>query len=336
MSKSWIYATVIALMSTLFFVDQDFGISVFMVTVLTVVAIWHFKKEAKLPVGKAFFYLSAYVIILSLNFAVTTVDVIRVLSALLLISLLMTLSYSHITFKWPTYLIEGLNHFIGALSNFFKYFNHGSKVYNKHTSIFKQIGIGLVIALPILLVASALMTSADKAFGELMHQGFEILDTNAIWDTIERVVVFIIIACFFYGLNQYLIKSNPIKIEKTEATAIPVVNHEVIPVLVGATVLFLLNVLYLIFAYVQIRFLFLAQSTELLKNYDYASYAREGFFELLVLSILNTFGVLFVKKFGKGSLVIKPYSNRDLYLYYDGFIILQDVPLRIDVWLHKA
>ena len=305
MSKSWIYATVIAFMSTLFFVDQDYGVSVFMVTVLTVAAVWHYKKEAKLPVGKAFFYLSAYVIILSINFAVTTVDVIRVLTALLLISLLMTLSYSHITFKWPTYLIEGVNHFVGALSNFFKYFNHGSKAYNKHTGIFKQIGIGLVIALPILLVASALMTSADKAFGELMQQGFEILDTNAIWDTIERVVVFIIIACFFYGLSQYLMKSNQRKMEKTEVTAASVVNHEVIPVLVGSTVLFLLNILYLIFAYVQIRFLFLAQSTELLKNYDYASYAREGFFELLVLSILNTFGVLFVKKFVKGSLVIR-------------------------------
>ena len=305
MSKSWIYATAIALMSTLFFVDQDFGISVFMVTVLTVAAVWHFKKEAKLPVGKAFFYLCAYVIILSLNFAVTTVDIIRVLSALLLIGLLMTLSYSHITFKWPTYLVEGINHFIGALSNFFKYFNHGSKAYNKHAGIFKQIGIGLVIALPILLVASALMTSADAAFGELMHQGFEFLETDVIWDTVERIFVFIIIACFFYGLSIYLIRSNQMKLEKGEIGVSPVVNHEVIPVLVGVTVLLLLNLLYVIFAYVQIRFLFLAQSTELLKNYDYASYAREGFFELLVLSILNTMGVLFVKKFVKSSLAIR-------------------------------
>ncbi|PKM68908.1 MAG: hypothetical protein CVU95_02160 [Firmicutes bacterium HGW-Firmicutes-2] len=305
MSKSWIYATVIALMSTLFFVDQDLGISVFMTTVLTVAAIWHFKKEAKLPIGKDYFYLSGYVIILSLNFAVTTVDVIRVLSALLLIGLVMTLSYSHLTFKWPTYLVESMNHYIGALSNFFKYFNHGSKAYSKHASIFKQIGIGMIIALPILLVASALMTSADAAFGELMHQSFEILEMDVIWDTIERVVVFIIIACFFYGLSIYLIRSTQIKMEKTEVTSAPVVNHEVIPVLVGGTVLLLLNLLYLIFAYVQIRFLFLAQSTELLKNYDYASYAREGFFELLVLSILNTLGVLFVKKFVKSSLVIR-------------------------------
>jgi len=305
MSKSWIYATVIALMSTLFFVEQDFGISVFIVTVLMVTAIGHFKKEANLPIGKVFFWLGGYVILLSLNFAVTTVDVIRVLSALLLIGLLMTLSYCHITFKWPTYLVESINHCIGALSNFFKYFNHGSKAYNKHAGIFKQIGIGLVIALPILLVASALMTSADAAFGELMHQGFEFLETDVIWDMVERVLVFIIIACFLYGLSLYLIKSNPIKMEKTEVVVAPTVNHEVIPVLVGSTVLLLLNLLYLIFAYVQIRFLFLAQSTELLKNYDYASYAREGFFELLVLSILNTFGVLFVKKFVKTSLVIR-------------------------------
>ncbi|MDF1618770.1 DUF4153 domain-containing protein, partial [Petrocella sp. FN5] len=305
MSKSWIYATAIALMSTLFFVDQDFGISVFMVMVLTVVAVWHFKKEAKLPIGKDFFGLGAYVIILSLNFAITTVDVIRVLSALLLIGLLMTLSYSHITFKWPTYLVEGVNHCIGALSNFFKYFNHGSKAYNKHVGILKQIGLGLIIALPILLVASALMTSADAAFGKLIQQGFEVLETDAIGDMIKRLVVFIIIACFFYGLSLYLIKSNQIKMGMTGVTVVPEVNHEVIPVLVGVTVLLLLNLLYLVFAYVQIRFLFLAQSTELLRNYDYASYAREGFFELLVLSILNTCGVLFVKKFVKSSLLIR-------------------------------
>ena len=61
----------------------------------------------------------------------------------------------------------------------------------------------------------------------------------------------------------------------------------------------ILTALYLVFSVVQIGGLFLGKMT-LPQGYTYAMYAREGFFQLLAVSILNLFlvlaGIQFFKK----------------------------------------
>jgi hypothetical protein len=69
------------------------------------------------------------------------------------------------------------------------------------------------------------------------------------------------------------------------------------------TILVLVNVIYAIFSVIQFTYLFGGSSFVLPSSYTYAEYARKGFFELVVVSIINfgilLFGMTFVKKDNK-------------------------------------
>ncbi|HEY4663042.1 MAG TPA: DUF4173 domain-containing protein, partial [Candidatus Humimicrobiaceae bacterium] len=69
------------------------------------------------------------------------------------------------------------------------------------------------------------------------------------------------------------------------------------------TILVLINVIYAIFSIIQFTYLFGGSSFVLPSSYTYAEYARRGFLELILVSIINfgilLFGITFVKKDNK-------------------------------------
>ena len=69
------------------------------------------------------------------------------------------------------------------------------------------------------------------------------------------------------------------------------------------TILVLINVIYAVFSAIQFAYLFGGSSFVLPSSYTYAEYARRGFFELVIVSIINfgilLFGIVFVKKDNK-------------------------------------
>jgi hypothetical protein len=73
---------------------------------------------------------------------------------------------------------------------------------------------------------------------------------------------------------------------------------------VGIPVASILSLLYLVFSGIQIVYLFLG-NLQLPEGYTYAEYAREGFFQLLAVSILNLIIVLIGLYYFKPSKVLK-------------------------------
>jgi hypothetical protein len=69
------------------------------------------------------------------------------------------------------------------------------------------------------------------------------------------------------------------------------------------TILVLINIIYAVFSFIQFTYLFGGSTFVLPSSYTYAEYARRGFFELIVVSIINfgilLFGIVFVKKENK-------------------------------------
>ena len=60
--------------------------------------------------------------------------------------------------------------------------------------------------------------------------------------------------------------------------------------IISNTILTILNFVYLIFCYIQIVNLFIGYSN--LPEYEYANYARQGFFQLMIVSIINLIIIL--------------------------------------------
>lgn len=162
----------------------------------------------------------------------------------------------------------------------------------RRNSKFGYMVLGIIIALPLLLIVWLLLSSADALFRDMSNKLFGQINLQNIFNIAFRIG-FLYLAS--YLLTAYLCK-HTIKEEVKDKR-----NGE--PVL-AITVTGMLSALYLVFSIIQIAGLFLGQM-QLPEGYTYAAYAREGFFQLLAVSILNLIIVLFVMSFFKESKILK-------------------------------
>lgn len=296
MTKAWVLAAVIGLMTSLLYVDQTMGLSVVFMTILTVTTMVYYKQQAGIAIGRKFIIISAYMILLSPVFAVTTVPVIRFWSGFILSTLLLALAVSEHEFIWPLWIKEGLKALFGALGKSINFFTHGSKVTSKNKKVLGQIFFGVVVAIPVLAVAASLLASADAVMDELLNNIFDALEFEEAGVWIWRLCVFLFVAAMTYGYKVWL-AHNQQSTEGLDERPKTIVKLDVIPPAVSGTILVLLNCLYVVFAYIQIKFLFLGTQATAIEGYNYAEYARSGFFELVALSVLNTMGILVINRF---------------------------------------
>jgi hypothetical protein len=137
------------------------------------------------------------------------------------------------------------------------------------------IGRGFLLAAPLLLLFGALFVAADQVFQEVVTDavpnGEQILSHTLL------IVVFGWIAAGL--LREYLVRREPREAEVNRFFTLG--GTEV------AVVLGLLNLLFLVFVIVQVRYLFGGRSVvDEQTSLTYAEYARHGFFELVTVAAL--------------------------------------------------
>ncbi len=152
--------------------------------------------------------------------------------------------------------------------------------------------IGLVVSVPLLLIVLALLASADVFFLEMTRKIFGSINLPNIANIIFRIGFMFF---FSYMLTAYLCKKQ-IKEE--------VKDHRKGEPVIAITVTSMLTFVYLVFSVVQVAGLFLGQ-LKLPEGYTYAGYARQGFFQLLTVSILNLIIVLVCMCYFRSSKVLK-------------------------------
>lgn len=148
--------------------------------------------------------------------------------------------------------------------------------------------LGIAVSLPLLLIVLLLLSSADAVFYQLAKDFFDWLKpAESAADVVN--VLFRIGFIFFasYQLLAYLCKHSIKEQVKDKRNGEPVL---------AITVTGLLSAIYLLFSGIQIFGLFLGK-LQLPEGYTYAQYAREGFFQLLAVSIINLAIVLFTMSF---------------------------------------
>ncbi|MFB3161840.1 DUF4173 domain-containing protein [Neobacillus sp. 179-J 1A1 HS] len=157
-----------------------------------------------------------------------------------------------------------------------KFFKQGIEESRFH--VWKKVGIGILISLPVLFVVLMLLMSADTEFERLMGdipQWFDVIDG----EIIVRILVVVFFTFAFFSFLQTLIQKQ-----------INAVIHNAdkqwfkMDAIITITVLVLINVVYVLFTVVQFKYFF---SGTLQGNFTYAEYARKGFFELLFVTLIN-------------------------------------------------
>jgi len=152
--------------------------------------------------------------------------------------------------------------------------------------------IGVLVACPLLLVVIVLLASADAVFRSVAIKIIAALNPENIF----AIAIQIVFMFFLFYLITAFLCDKLIK-EETKQTR----NGE--PVL-AITVTSMLSFIYVIFSGIQIVYLFIGNMS-LPNGYTYARYAREGFFQLLAVSILNLIIVLVCMSFFKEHKVLK-------------------------------
>lgn len=180
-------------------------------------------------------------------------------------------------------------------SDLFNYLEDKRKTSDKSNSKGKYVILGLVIAMPLLFIILLLLCSADAVFSNIFGSLFgDLLDF--IFEGNAFGIVFLFLFSFFasYCIMCRLSVHN-LKEEVTEKrTAEP---------LVGITITAVISLVYLVFCFIQIVYLFGGLGS-LPKNYTYAEYAREGFFQLVFVCLINLSMVLIcIKRFRKNNIL---------------------------------
>jgi len=142
----------------------------------------------------------------------------------------------------------------------------------------KKLGIivGIAVALPLVIILTALLASGDMAFSSILQRLFRI---EMLGDVIGWAIVFVLIAMVASsGLSSLraegLERPMPKKAEKARF------NLTAIYIILCAV-----DALMLIFSFVQL--VYMTGTLGLPGNYTYSEYARTGFFQLLAAAVIN-------------------------------------------------
>lgn len=188
---------------------------------------------------------------------------------------------------------------------------------DKKNSKYLYMLIGVGITIPIVVVIFVLLSSADAVFRDLgvrLTSGLEFGDLFGI--VFMFGMVFLASYCIMTFLAKKTMKEEVEDTRKWEPLiAIPV-----------STVL---SVMYLVFSGIQIVYLFMG-NMQLPEGYTYAEYAREGFFQLLAVSIINLVIVLVGLYFFKESKVLKVVLT---IMSLCTFIMIASSALRMTIYI---
>lgn len=341
MKKIAIGVLAIAILHSILFYGQKFGVSMILFVIPTLsLIIYTLISKRKVKNMKAF-VLSIPITCLSATYALFNNGYLNFINfmAIIVLTCIMIIwaiydkfNFSEafvrvfvIIFKPFGYFAEGIRVFTGSL---FKNKDvNGVKI--KENKVLKQIFIGLIISLPLLLIIIALLISADSIFAKYLEPIKNIINSIVNFSFIFSIyfrsifIIMIIIYAMAFICSMLKLDTTP---KQTIAKGIRLQNVTL------NTVLTMLNIVYLLFSIVQFTHLFTKIGLE--SNFDYATYARHGFFQLMIVTLINfaiiTLTNLNKRETSKGASIYTKIMNTFLIVFTN--VLLVSAGLRMHLY----
>ncbi len=305
--KYWILLSglIIGAAFDVFFYNKTLGISymIFIVLALTVlmVSFWGSLKKLNKPA----WLFTIPVLLLSSTFFIYSNERLKVLNYLIVPLLVIILSS----------LLANINksdwsdiRFIGDIAKRifvpFRFIHRPFLILSRMTDssgkdsksrILPKVIIGILISIPLLAIILWLLTSADIVFKNIF------IDIPLL-KIFKHFLLIISVSVYAVSFLWALLKAFDER--GAGPSGNPVYNKKqwklFLDPIVLLTVLLLINAIFAVFSFIQFRYLFGGSSFITPSSFTYAEYARRGFAELVVVTIINfgilIFGLTFVKK----------------------------------------
>ena len=286
--KILIGALFLSLWQSLLFWKQDLGISVLL---FTIPIIWittkllkgNIKNKKALLISIPIIVLSStYFIFDNLTFYLINIVLIPILYLIMVIWAISDFQIKSIIYKIILMIFEPLNYIGDVIRAVLKEFNPKEKdeqigEKKEKNNIFKAVCFTGIIA----LIVIGLLCSADNEFAKIFSTIFKDINIFNVSELTGRIIIIIIAFFYFAGFFMNMLdKENGLKeFEKDEKAE----KKESYTIRMMITVL---NLVYLVFCFTQIKVLFTEQ------NIKYSKFARKGFFQLMIVSLINIVMIL--------------------------------------------
>lgn len=266
------------------------GIGVFFFAVSSVLLLKKTRKVYQKAASKSVFLLYCLSLAVGLSTFLTdntAIIILNFIALFLLIVSILILSFANTTgWDFGDYLKEVFFTallsigYIGKPTSDMKAYLDREK--NNEKSKTRYIILGILLSVPLVFILAALLSSADLVFARLLTKIFHFNVAN----------VFLFLLLFFFGLYSAYCGIRYVADKDNDFAKPGHPLHEPLPVIILSVSI---SLLYLLFSLVQFLYLF-AGGLQLPSGITYADYARKGFFQLLLVCILNLLFVLLVKK----------------------------------------
>jgi hypothetical protein len=155
-----------------------------------------------------------------------------------------------------------------------------------------KVIIGILFSLPLIGVIISLLTSADSIFSYWVNKIPNFLGQLDLGDIPFQISLVLVV---FFAIFTYLWS---LKYPFDEIALPATVEQEKKPFridgIITLTILFLVNVVYMLFTSIQVSYLFGAAKRLIPEGVTYAEYATQGFYQLVTVTVLNIFIVIVV------------------------------------------
>ena len=350
MKKIVLGVIALSILHSILFYAQDLGISVVLFTISELLlVIYSLKSRNKVKNSNAFF-LSIPIAAISLTYALFNNVFFYIMNFFAIIGL------TGIMIVWAIYgEFNFKNIIINTILVIFKpiiYIGEAVKliyknIFNKNqtksegkiketvkeSKVFKQILLGFVISIPLLIIILALLISADSVFAQFLEPIKQLIAnifSIRFWASMYfRIFVFLIVCIYFMAFICNILKFDTETKKVQNGMEIRMQNITV------NTVLTVLNIVYLLFSIVQFTYLFTQIGTD--GSFNYAEYARKGFFQLMIVTIIN-FAIILLTNANKRetSKVVNIYTKiMNLFLIIFTVIMICSSFLRMSLYEHE-
>lgn len=323
MKKLSIFILLLSILNNLLFFNQRMGINVIIFfSILLCFIYFFFKKENMINNKKGLLYLIP-IFLIGISYSIYDNTFFRIFNLIVICFLLLLTCIYTIR---PTYhLGEIIGHCISivfdALSkidDFLESFRNDISDIFKMSDNNKRILKSIIIVVPIVIVVLLLLSSADMIFGNIFKDFVNVFNNISIDTIIDRFVWIAILFIYGGAVLTYLL--NDYRDVKIQAKPMKKIDSYTIKLLLVS-----LNIIYLIFDFIQIRSLIFHNMS---MDIPYSTYARQGFFQLMGISIFNIIVLLLTKKTDENKFI----KGNSLLMVVLTFIIIVSSFLRMSMY----
>ena len=263
------------------------GITMPFFVILTLLYMAYYFKSTNTTIKKDSYIIMLFIFFISISSVLTNYNFIVTFN-IIMITFLFIIIIIHNYVNDEEFLV--LNYIASVLrtiflpifdiSEIFEYekLNSNKEIDNKPKSdLVSGIFIGILISILLLSVILPLLISSDMIYSKVLSDIFITIFRFDIYNIVGFIFTTILILFASFIIIKYvsIFKDTYIVNNKKQGS-----------IIIGATILISISFFYIIFSFIQIAGLFM-NKLALPINYTYAEYAREGFFQLLFVSIIN-------------------------------------------------